>query len=174
MQSTDPLGTLNICRAEASPSGHKAVTTFAAVAVIILPEAYCGFIFIAPKRLPCRILFGFPQRATTAQDAHRERVNGPHVEAHGKRTAGTPGGFPHSDGEGDEKRRSGGGEDRARFTGRPQVSVVRGQKVVLAPAVSSSAMCRMWVIFKEAEALGFDAKHQQLPRYGELKLQLEK
>ncbi|KAF3849754.1 hypothetical protein F7725_019473 [Dissostichus mawsoni] len=47
--------------------------------------------------------------------------------------------------------------------GHQRVSVAQGQKVVPSPAVSS-AMCRMWVIFKEAQALAFDMKHQQCPR----------
>lgn len=38
--------------------------------------------------------------------------------------------------------------------GHARVSVAAGQKVVPSPAVSS-AMCRMWVIFKEAQVLAF-------------------
>lgn len=38
--------------------------------------------------------------------------------------------------------------------GHARVSVAPGQKVVPSPAVSS-AMCRMWVIFKAAQVLAF-------------------
>lgn len=48
--------------------------------------------------------------------------------------------------------------------GYPQVSVAVGQKVVPSPAVSS-AMCRMWVIFKESRVLDFNTKRQPLPRW---------
>lgn len=67
------------------------------------------------------ILFSIKIPQNPGKQQHRtlqRRVNGPHVKAHGKRIASTPGGFPHIDGEGGrrgEKRRGWGG--RARFTG---------------------------------------------------------
>lgn len=57
--------------------------------------------------------------------------------------------------------------------GHLRVSVAQGQKVVFSPAVSS-AMCRMWVIFKAARVLALDMKHQQLPRKVEPHLQLKR
>lgn len=54
--------------------------------------------------------------------------------------------------------------------GRPGVSVARGQKLLLTPAVSS-AMCRMWVVFKGDEGLAFDTKRRRLPRSAELRFQ---
>lgn len=48
--------------------------------------------------------------------------------------------------------------------GYPQVSVAVGQKVVPSPAVSS-AMCRMWVIFKEFRVFAFNTKRRPNPRW---------
>lgn len=48
--------------------------------------------------------------------------------------------------------------------GYSQVSVAVGQKVVPSPAVSS-AMCRMWVIFKESRVLDFNTKRQPLSQW---------
>lgn len=119
-ETTDPPGTLNICRVKAFPSGHKAVdrvTTFAAVAVIILPEASCRFIFIAPKRIFCEILFGFPQRAITAQDATEKGLTGRVLKLMGNVWPARQEAFLTLMERGMRRGGVGGGGDRARFTG---------------------------------------------------------
>lgn len=48
-----------------------------------------------------KILFCFARERSSSAGTSPRRVNGPHVKAHGKHVADTPGGFPHIDGEGE-------------------------------------------------------------------------